>query len=303
MSIFHTLRSLNPFGLADLRRRRRLNARHALMFGDPSVQTLLLQRYNEMAYQRRPLEDLNLAGFRIFSAADEDGILLYLFGMLGMGKRTFVDIGAAGVEGSSTANLIVHHGWHGLHMEMYADALRFGQKFYRSRGGGQLMPPTPVPGAVNAENVNDIIGRNGLSGDIDFLSIDIDGIDYWVWKALDVVSPRVVEMEIQVSLGNQCKTVPYDPAFNRSNFEINVPPYDILYCGASLPALVKLGEEKGYDFVGCDNYRTNAFFVRKDVNQGLLPRASVESMLDHPRVHEVRGRSAKKVDALNWQEV
>ncbi len=303
MSIRRTLRSLDPFGIADLLRLRRLKSRHSSTYGDPAVQTLLLQRYHEMAINRLVYDDLNLAGFRVFSAADEDGILVYLFGMLGMGTRKFVDIGAAGIEGSSTANLIVHHGWYGLHMEMFADSLRFGQKFYRSRAGGRLLPPKPVPGAVNAENVNDIIRNNGMQGEIDFLSIDIDGIDYWVWKALEVVSPRVVEMEIQVSLGEQSKTVPYDPAFNRNNFDINVPPYDILYCGASLAALTKLANEKGYTFVGCDNYRTNAFFVRNDVNNGLLPSPPIASMLDHPRVHEVRNRHASRVDAMNWQEV
>jgi hypothetical protein len=45
---------------------------------------------------------------------------------------------------------------------------------------------------VKAENANDVIARNGIRREIDPLSIDIDGNDYWVWKAIHCVGPRRV---------------------------------------------------------------------------------------------------------------
>src|SRR5207247_8322866 len=48
---------------------------------------------------------------------------------------------------------------------------------------------------VTAENINSTLLQNGLRGDIDLLSIDIDGNDYWVWKAIDAIAPRVVVIE------------------------------------------------------------------------------------------------------------
>jgi hypothetical protein len=300
VSLRRQLRKIMPTWIADTFRLKRLQMRHGTQWCDPSVQTLLLQRYREMAARREVLADLNDAGFQVLSAGDEDGILLYLFGLFGAKNRTFVDIGAAGIEGSNTANLIISHGWYGLHIEMFPDALRFSQSFYKSRARSRIMPPKPVCAAITAENVNTIIETNGISGEIDFLSIDIDGNDYWVWKAVNVIQPRVVEMELQPSLGTLSKTVPYDPAFDRSKFSINQPPYDIVYSGASLAALVKLANEKGYTFVGCDSLRVNAFFVRNDVNNGLLPAADVESILDHPRVHGLVGRYKMQLEALPW---
>ena len=37
---------------------------------------------------------------------------------------------------------------------------------------------------VAAENINALLEQGGVTGEIDFLSIDIDNNDYWVWKAI-----------------------------------------------------------------------------------------------------------------------
>lgn len=303
MSLRRQLRKIMPTWIADNFRLKRLEMRHGNRWCDPTVQTLMLQRYREMAKRGEILSDFNDAGFQVLSAGDEDGLLLYLFGLFGAKDRTFVDIGAAGIEGSNTANLIISHGWYGLHIEMFPDALRFSQSFYKSRARSRIMPPKPVCASITAENVNSVIESNGISGEIDFLSIDIDGNDYWVWKAVNVIQPRIVEMEIQPSLGTESKTVPYDPGFDRSKFSINKPPYDIVYCGASLAALVKLGKEKGYTFVGCDSLCVNAFFVRDDVNDGLLPAAEVEATLDHPRVRELVSRFQAELAPMPWETI
>ena len=47
---------------------------------------------------------------------------------------------------------------------------------------------------ISAENIDELISRR-FSGAIDLLSIDIDYNDYWVWKAIEAVSPRVVVIE------------------------------------------------------------------------------------------------------------
>lgn len=60
-----------------------------------------------------------------------------------------------------------------------------------------MWPPTFVQAWITAENVNALIANCGVTGEIDLLSLDMDGIDWWIWRALEVVSPWVVVLEYQ----------------------------------------------------------------------------------------------------------
>jgi hypothetical protein len=108
------------------------------------------------------------------------------------------------------------------------------------------------------------------------LSIDIDRNDYWVWKAIEVVRPRVVVIEYNAALRPPLSlVVPYDPRamWNGTN-----------YFGASLEAMVRLGREKGYRLVGCSFSGGNAFFVRNDVaGTHFLDPATAEEHYEPPR--------------------
>ena len=129
---------------------------------------------------------------------------------------------------------------------------------------------------ITAENINAVFAQAGMSGEIDLLSIDIDYNDYWVWKALTVVNPRVVVIEYNATLRPPMSlVVPYDPTrmWDGSN-----------YFGASLEALVRLGREKGYRIVGCNYAGANAFFVRDDVaGDRFLDPATSEEHYEPPR--------------------
>lgn len=129
---------------------------------------------------------------------------------------------------------------------------------------------------VTAENINAVFQQAGVTGEIDLLSIDIDYNDYWVWKAITAVNPRVVVIEYNATLRPPMSlVVPYDPTrvWDGSN-----------YFGASLEALVRLGHKKGYRVVGCNYADANAFFVRADVaGDHLLDPATSEEHYEPPR--------------------
>ena len=111
---------------------------------------------------------------------------------------------------------------------------------------------------VTAENVNGLIEEGGFGGELGVLSIDVDGVDYWLWKAIRVVSPRVVVIEYNASFGaTRAVTVPYKPDFR-------CHPGG-LYHGASLAALSLLGRQLGYVLVAVESAGVNAFFVRQDL--------------------------------------
>jgi hypothetical protein len=193
-------------------------------------------------------------GYKVYSQNDEDGIIAEIFRRIGMTNRTFVEFGVeTGVE-CNTAKLLVE-GWRGLWIESNAaSAAAIRREFAPFIADGKLVLQESL---VTAENINGLIGQGGLSGEIDLLGIDIDRNDYWVWKAIDVVTPRVVAIEYNATLRPPMAVVaPYqaDVQWDGSN-----------YYGASLEALVQLGTAKSYRLVGCSIAGVNAFFVRADL--------------------------------------
>jgi hypothetical protein len=238
-------------------------------------------------------------GYAITSESDEDGILNFIFALIGETSKELVDIGAAAVDGSNTANLIINHGWTGLLIEASQQKVEQAQSFYSRCRSTRNFPPKIVNAWVTAENVNQLLADNGIAGEIDLLSIDIDGIDYWLWKAIAAINPRVVATEYQCIWGPEASvTVPYDPQF-RATF---IGPYEV-YSGASLAALVKLGKEKGYRLVGAQRYGYNAFFVRNDLGKEVLPERKPGDCFSHPFTSWARETLLPQVIDRDWVEV
>lgn len=270
---------------------------------DIGIQTLLKLKYKELAHNGVPLPSFDEVGFQKYSGSNEDGILLYIFSLIGTTNKKVVDIGAAGIDGSNVANLIINHGWIGLLIDANEKAVAWARKFYKNAPDVWRFPPKTTDKFVTTENINSIISSNGFTGEIDLLSIDIDGVDYWIWKAIDSINPRVVVIEYQDIIGsNKSLTVPYQPDFDCYNFEVNIGP-TINYAGASLPAFVKLAKTKGYRLVGCSRYGINAFFIRSDIGDDLIPEVSISTCFEHPR-HKLNNPSRwAEVKDMNWVEV
>jgi hypothetical protein len=229
--------------------------------------------------------DLAAAEFKVFSQWNEDGIIQHLLRNVSITDPAFIEFGVEDYREANTRFLLVNNGWRGLVLDR-GEAHR--QFVYEGSPLGWRYPIDARRAFVNRETVNDIFRDAGFAGDIGLLSIDVDGIDYWVWDAIDVVAPRIVVIEFNSVFGcEHSVTVPYDP-----EFDYTVAHSSRLYFGASLPALVALGKRKGYRFVGCESHGANAFFVRDDVGRR-LPRLTardgyVESRFRSSRDEEGR---------------
>ena len=194
--------------------------------------------------------DLEQSARSVYSQGGEDGVLQRLFERIGIRHRYFVEFGAwDGLHLSNSANLRLHHDWAGLLMEGSDRA--DGELVHRER--------------VDAENIESLFDRYGVPWDFDLLSIDIDGNDYWVWKALDRYQPRVVIVEYNVFFrAETAKTIAYDAdhGWDKEDFG--------LYHGASLAAFDKLARMKGYSLAYTEPYCPNAIFVRdNELPEGL----------------------------------
>ncbi len=223
------------------------------------MDTLRVQVGDLQARHVRSLPDhspLSQTEFKVFSQFGDDGILQYLFSRI-PAVDSFIEFGVEDYTESNTRFLLLHDNWRGLILDGRPDL----QDVLSSQGLPFLHDLTVRSAFITAENINQLILEAGFSGEIGLLSIDIDGNDYWVWKALDAVNPQVVVVEYNAVFGaHRAVTIPYDPSFQRRHAHTSW-----LYFGASLPALCQLGDSKGYAFVGCNTAGNNAYFVRKDL--------------------------------------
>jgi hypothetical protein len=275
-----------------------VNARAPAHLADAASQRALLMHYRQMLVGRFPLPTFAEAGFGVYSAGFEDGIVLLVLAAAGMHSRTCVEIGAGTPNGSNTANLIVNWGWRGLLIEAERIQLEESRSFYAHQPRVEDQQVCLVDSWVTRDNVNDLLVQNGFGGDIDVMSIDVDGVDYWIWEAVEASQPRVLIVEVQDIWGAEAAvTVPYDAEFDEgvgSGYN---------YCGASLAAWVKLNRQKGYRLVGCTPQGLNAFFLRADVASEALPEVSAAVCLDQPWLAATRARRCAEAQKRSWVAV
>ncbi|WP_243301699.1 hypothetical protein [Geothrix oryzisoli] len=199
---------------------------------------------------------LREAEFRVHSQFGDDGIIQYLFSRI-PAVRSFVEFGVEDYTEANTRFLLVHDDWRGLILDGRPDL----DTVVSAQGLPMLHDLAIRSAFITAENINELLHGAGFSGEIGLLSVDIDGNDYWVWKAITCVDPQVVVIEYNAVFGSdRAITIPYAPDFTRQ-----AAHHSWLYFGASLRALCRLAETKGYAFVGCNSAGNNAYFVRKDL--------------------------------------
>jgi len=202
-------------------------------------------------------DNLNIhdAEFQVFSQWGDDGIIQYLISKVDIANKFFIEFGVENYTESNTRFLLMNNNWSGLIMDgskENMDYVRNDHIFWKYDLRAKNV-------FVTAENIDELIESEGISGNIGILHVDIDGNDFWIWKKISSVDADIVIVEFNSVFGTErCISVPYDPAFVRSQKH-----YSNLYFGASLNAFVKLGEEKDYVFVGCNSSGNNAYFVKK----------------------------------------
>ena len=258
------------------------------------------------ARQTAGLDDPHAAEFQTFSQWGEDGYLRWLLERVAVPDKRFVEFGVESYEEANTRFLLTDFGWSGLVIDGSDDQV---EQIRRSRiyWLHNLKVETAF---ITTDNINDLFAKHGMTGDIGLLSVDVDGVDYHLWKAMTVAQPRVVVAEYNHLLGpTRAATVPYRPDFDRRTAH-----HSICYYGASLAALAQLGDEKGYDLVGCGSAGLNAFFVRKDVRPDVIPAKMPEEAFvagqfcewhdpSGNRVKLSRDDMVERVGGLDWQDV
>jgi hypothetical protein len=203
-----------------------------------------------------PVQDLRETEFKVFSQFGDDGIIQYLVRTLGVEPHRFIEFGVGDYRESNTRYLLMNNNWKGLILDGNGAAM---ERIKRDPIC-QFHDLTAAREFITRENINDLFQRYRFTGEIGLLSVDIDGNDYWVWEAIQVIDPVMVVCEYNSVFGpRRAVTVPYDGGFVRQKAH-----YTHLYYGASLAALCALGKTKGYAFVGSNSNGNNAYFVKTE---------------------------------------
>jgi hypothetical protein len=266
---------------------------------DVVSQKALMVSYKQLYHQNVTPLSFKDTGFRNFSQHEEDGILLYIFSLIGTLNQKCVEICAGDGLECNTANLIIHHRWLGLLFDGNSKNIAKANNAYTNHPDTRHWPPRIVHAWITKDNINDLIKTNGFEGEIDLLSLDVDGVDYWIWKAVDAVHPRVVVLEFNHLWGPDLSvTVPYS-----DDFVAGFSQYGSDYAGASLKAFVKLGQEKGYRLVGTNAIATNAFFIRQDIECSWLPEIDASVCFTHPRARFGMQHRYPGIKDKDWIEV
>ncbi len=152
-----------------------------------------------------------------YSQNGEEGVLNEILNRIKSVNKLCVEIGANnGIWLSNTAWLIKEKGFTGLMVEADYD---LWEQCCKNWAGNERVRSTCS--MVNPSNINAFV-----VDDIDVLSVDVDGIDYQIFQAMEA-KPKVVIIEIDSSIP------PDEERFNSEG-------------GAGYLPMVKLGLSKGY---------------------------------------------------------
>jgi len=188
---------------------------------------------------------MNLLDYKYdkYSSTGNDGIVEKIFHILNIKEGLFVEFGAwDGIKGSNCRKLF-EEGWSGIFIEPEKDRFLALKNNYSDHDNIVCLND-----AINDTHskFDDVI-RNHVNREIDFCSIDIDGLDLEVFETFSEFMPKVICIE-----GGQM----VEPFYHRLPGEIS--RHNIQQ---SLKVITSVFEEKGYKLL-C-SYQ-DCFFIKSE---------------------------------------
>jgi hypothetical protein len=240
-----------------------------------------------LARMNQQLESAELKDyeFKVFSQWGEDGIIQRLTAVVPLAHRTFIEFGVEDFSESNGRFLMMKDNWRGFVIDGASaniKKLRKAPYFWRH-------DLNAVHARITRENIEALLAQSGFDADLGLLSIDLDGVDYFVLEAIEAFRPRILICEYNALFGpDRNVTVPYDPQFARTQAH----PSN-LYWGASLGAMTSLAGRKGYALVGANSAGNNAFYVRRELMDARLRELTVQQAYTPASFRESRDEQGR----------
>jgi len=194
--------------------------------------------------------DFKIYKKNIFSQFGEDGIIEEIFKRLSdVSDKRCCEFGAwDGKFLSNTCNLITNHNYEAILIE--ADKKRFDELIYQFPDK-KIIKINKFINFSGENSLDNILENNNFNKDFDFLSIDIDGCDYWVFESLSKFTPKVICIEFNPLIPNKVDFI------QEKNMKINQ--------GSSAKSIIDLGLKKNYFPIASTD--CNLFFVHNKFKQ------------------------------------
>jgi len=228
----------------------------------------------------------------------EDGILEYIFKEVGFTNKKGLELCCGSGIQCNLTNLIHNHKLDCLYFDKNDKMIAKGENYWSQKEHS----PIYINDYITYDNLQNYITEYGFTGEVDILSLDMDGIDYWIMRSIkEYLSPRVIVLEFQDILGDKLSwTVPYKKKFSGWNKYAKGGPN---YSGASLRAFVNLLDN--YDLVGVEEKGFNAFFIRKDVPHNIPIVKDLKLCFDYrsPQTRHKLHNRFEIIKDLDWCEV
>ena len=203
----------------------------------------------------KSIKDLSEVEFQVYSQWGEDGIIDWLINKFPEISKSFLEIGTENYKESNTRFLLSNNNWNGFLIEADKAAVK-DIKSQRIFWKHNLRVENEF---ITKDNINEIVKKINVPKKLGLLSLDIDGVDYWILNNLSFLEPSIVVCEYNSLFGQKKSvTVPYKKNFIRSEEH-----YSNLYYGASIKAFIDMMKKKNYFLIGTNSAGNNAFFIEK----------------------------------------
>ena len=203
----------------------------------------------------KSIKDLSEVEFQVYSQWGEDGIIDWLINKFPEISKSFLEIGTENYKESNTRFLLSNNNWNGFLIEADKAAVK-DIKSQRIFWKHNLRVENEF---ITKDNINEIVKKINVPKKLGLLSLDIDGVDYWILNNLSFLKPSIVVCEYNSLFGQKKSvTVPYKKNFIRSEEH-----YSNLYYGASIKAFIDMMKKKNYFLIGTNSAGNNAFFIEK----------------------------------------
>ena len=217
--------------------------------------------FNLMKNYYPKIKNFSETSYKVYSQNGEDGFIDFLLFSLNIDKPKFIEIGVGTYKECNTRFLFERTGPEGLVIDYIKDLEKNVKKNIRFWKGDL----TIVNELINTENIINILEQNNFHKEIDLFSLDIDGIDYWILDKLPENFSKICIIEYNSIFGDELEiTVSNEINFTRKEYH-----FSHLCYGMSLKALIRKMNEKGFIFVGSNEFNNNAFFIQKKYQSNL----------------------------------